>query len=182
MADIASAISKMNNLEISSDAPISEATMSKIGANINGLIDAKASLEAQLALPTGTAWVATGATAFAATSGLTILSYTVTLDSNDAVEYEVAGISTVTMASVGMTVSATGIGSTDVGFYVKRGSTTVASKTHSGNNAASLTVSAARGFDKPGAGTYTYTFQVSGNQGGTYGAAGASLMFRKITI
>ena len=39
MADIASAISKMNDLEISVDAPLSEAVNTKYGANINGLID-----------------------------------------------------------------------------------------------------------------------------------------------
>lgn len=39
MADIASAIDKMNDVEIAADAPLSEALLEKIGANINGLID-----------------------------------------------------------------------------------------------------------------------------------------------
>lgn len=39
MADIVSAIDKMNDVEIAADAPLSEALLEKIGANINGLID-----------------------------------------------------------------------------------------------------------------------------------------------
>lgn len=39
MADIVSAIDKMNDVEIAADAPLSETLLEKIGANINGLID-----------------------------------------------------------------------------------------------------------------------------------------------
>lgn len=39
MADIASAKSKMNDVEINADAPLSEALHEKLGANINYLID-----------------------------------------------------------------------------------------------------------------------------------------------
>lgn len=37
--DIPSNLNKMNDIEISSDAPITESLMNKIGANLNGLID-----------------------------------------------------------------------------------------------------------------------------------------------
>lgn len=39
MANIESNIQKLNDIEISADAPHSEALMNKFGANINGLID-----------------------------------------------------------------------------------------------------------------------------------------------
>lgn len=39
MADIVSALDKMNDVEVTQDAPHSEALMNKIGANINALID-----------------------------------------------------------------------------------------------------------------------------------------------
>lgn len=39
MADLASVIDKINDVEVSADAPLSEALLEKLGANINGLID-----------------------------------------------------------------------------------------------------------------------------------------------
>lgn len=44
MADITSIIQKMNDVEIDSDAPVSEALLTKVGANINALIDRTNSL------------------------------------------------------------------------------------------------------------------------------------------
>lgn len=48
VADIVSAESKMNDVEIASEAPISEALENKFGANVNNLIDEKDTQEARL--------------------------------------------------------------------------------------------------------------------------------------
>jgi hypothetical protein len=53
MADIPSNIAKMNDAEIASDAPLTEALFNKIGANINALIDL-AGLNSQEFLSNGT--------------------------------------------------------------------------------------------------------------------------------
>ena len=39
MADIPGSINKLNDIEIGTDAPLTEALLTKIGANINALID-----------------------------------------------------------------------------------------------------------------------------------------------
>lgn len=58
MSDIISAIDKMNDVEIAGDAPLTEALLEKIGANINGLIDegfviTEFNIDGTLTIPTG---------------------------------------------------------------------------------------------------------------------------------
>jgi hypothetical protein len=48
MADIPGALVKLNDVEVAQDAPITEALFSKIGANINALIDEEADLESRV--------------------------------------------------------------------------------------------------------------------------------------
>lgn len=55
MADIVNSIDKMNDVEIAADAPLSEALLEKIGANINGLIDRTFKVEEFLSSGTWTA-------------------------------------------------------------------------------------------------------------------------------
>lgn len=58
MANISSTLVKMTDVEIASDAPITEALFTKVGANINGLIDAGASADALISSLTSTRNVA----------------------------------------------------------------------------------------------------------------------------
>ena len=57
MADIVSNIDKMNDVEISADAPLTQTVMDKIGANINGLIDIAGSFQSETFNSSGT-WTA----------------------------------------------------------------------------------------------------------------------------
>lgn len=70
MADIVSNIQKLNDIEVSQDEPLTEALITKIGANINGLIDADtANAAAELAQAAQIAAFIAGASNIAAVFG-----------------------------------------------------------------------------------------------------------------
>ncbi len=62
MADIVSDLSKMNDIEIAANAPLTEALHNKIGANINALIDGRLFTNSTTFTVTGTFNVPEGAT------------------------------------------------------------------------------------------------------------------------
>ena len=62
MADIAGAISKLNTDEVAQNKPTSEALFSKVGANINGLIEQKIDAEAEVSSSSGVSQSITSST------------------------------------------------------------------------------------------------------------------------
>lgn len=162
MADLASASVKINNVEVSSDAPISEALMAKIGADANAMIDDSATQAARISL------LETGA-GLQVLSGSNIayntpcFSVTVTIDSNDFISIRFNGANTSPFVNAAsFTASAAFVGGN---FQLKRGSTVLQDLAiaPSGN---SNIASGATFYDRPGAGTFTYTLVMVGSTAG----------------
>lgn len=80
MADLASSLLKVNNIESAQLAPVSEATIQKIGGSINGLIDERGTQNARLLVlegsPASTTY--TGSAVNPATQTGTVFSMTLT--------------------------------------------------------------------------------------------------------
>jgi hypothetical protein len=164
MADITSAISKMNDVELNAEAPVTEATCVKIGANINALID-------DIQTSRGAASNATVSTGTLQTH--TVLSLAVTLAAGDAVRLQL-GANGSSFAGGSFTGSVAAAAADAIMRTVtiawKRDATTLQTKSASGTTMTTHSVTASGTFiDKPGAGTYTYTFIVTTS----YAGAGA---------
>lgn len=177
MADIASNIDKLNDLEVSANAPLTEALNNKFGANINGLIDLRT-----LLLLGGTVKVMTGAQAITPNTTTTILSFTTTLEANDFVRFDVGSIGTNFSGAAAFSATALHSGSCTVTLTLKRGATTLHTKATTSGSPTTTSITPGPIFDKPGAGTYTYTFEVTTTaaSSASYGGAGSFIAFERI--
>jgi hypothetical protein len=164
MANLASAKQYLNDTEVQSDAPLSEALLSKAGASINYSLDLETRIAALETAKTGAVYYSAGTY-----SSTTILSFTVSTDADDIVSLTLGGRDT------------TGLGafSTTTSFSVSAGTWSIAWKRGGSNvratNGSSATNFAGTWFDTPGAGTFTYTLVVTGAWDG-------SAVMRKIAI
>lgn len=170
MADIASALAKMNDIEVAGDAPITEALLTKIGANINGLIDDSSSQAVRLTALEGATYgasvVATVDQSFSTSA--TVLSKSFTLTASDYVVFQFGSLKSDLTNQPFQTTSGTG-GST---ITAKRDSTTLGTKSA---GAGVTNQVSGQLIDKPGAGTFTYSIVVSSAGSSTYWLGGAAI-------
>ena len=154
MADLPSSKVKMNDIEVSQDAPTSEALFGKIGSNINALIDEDAALDARVdALEAATDGTA-GNFSFTALGTSTLLSYTATMSANDFMTLALAPLASSNFSGT-VQVAETVSGTATLQF--KRDATVLRTVTGATINLDPIVL-----FDKPGAGTFTYTLVAAG--------------------
>lgn len=157
MANIAPAKQYLNDTEIQSDAPLSEALESKMGASVNYALDFETRINA---LEHGQGAVAKGAGSHAATGSAysaTILSKAFTLGANDYVRFK-GGKSGSDFSRAGFQITTSA--SDSVTLAVKRSGTTLLSKSYSGGGTGGV-LGPTDFVDKPGVGTFAYTLEFS---------------------
>lgn len=169
MATIVSNSDKLNDLEISGDAPVTETLMSKIGANINYLID-------QLARITTLETEKNGAV-FVGTASGTLISYTVALTSGQAVTLSLSGMDISGFSSFVTTSSFKVVpGNQSAQLDWKRNGSTIRTTNNGGTD---LNVNGTF-VDTPGVGTFTYTLVVP-NTSGVLGPTGSGTAIMRKT-
>jgi hypothetical protein len=183
MADIVGNLSAVNDIETAVDAPVTEALIQKIGANINGLIDANTAMDTRVtALEDASDGAAfnTGAGSYTAAASHDVMSLTVTLGANDSVIF-LLGYGTGAIATSWPKTSGTAFTWTKVTnnsfMRWRRDSTDIVTELLT----ATQTFAPLMTVDKPGAGTYTYKFQFAANGGtssATYAGSGCMIVVR----
>lgn len=161
MANISPAKQYLNDIEIQSEAPLSEALESKMGASINYALDYESRI---YALEHGQGVCAKGFGSTSATGSAytkTILSKTFVLGADDYVRFK--------GAKPGGDFSRAGFlftknSSDTVTLAIKRSGTTVVSKSY-GAGSSGGTEGPTDVVDKPGVGTFTYTLEFSSSFG-----------------
>jgi hypothetical protein len=174
MADLPSVKLKINDIEVSQDAPVTEALLAKKGSSINALIDDLAALDTSTdarldALEARTDGQATNTGVIGGVT-LTVLTFTTTLTANDSVVLTLAPAK-----NAGWTFSNFGVGGLGGTFSLewRRGITVV----QGGSSGAFLSIPHTTIVDKPGAGTFTYTL-VAGATGGLVNVSGVAVVQR----
>ena len=156
MADIPGALSKLNDIEISNEAPVTEALNNKYGANINELIDRVNSLQQQITdgfnEPRAVALYAESANMSGPGVETIIMQLEVTITDGDFVEYQAfddrgSGSTVVLNSAFGDILT------------FKRDSTVIDQRNAAGSipNIGMNFVRGSKIIDKPAPGTYTYT-------------------------
>lgn len=167
MADIPGALSKLNDIEVASNAPLTESLHAKLGANINSLVDRvnaeAARIDADIKTLTATSISGQNVT-------ITALTFPWTVSEGDIVRLELPALSSI--------VSPAGSTATQGIVRFKRGSTVIREYSHVGANNASLDIGGVI-FDKPGAGTHTYSIEMN-KPSGTTGTV--TLNFNQILV
>lgn len=152
MADLPSSIVKINDLEVSADAPVSEALFVKIGSTINGVIDEQVLQDGRITTLETAPLPATAESAVSSSSA-TSVSATITAPSGRVLINVVPGVSTNGGQLIGSSAS-------NSKFELKRGSTVIA-RTRNSSSFISL------GFTytdfSAGTGANTYTFSALGS-------------------
>lgn len=187
MADLPSVMEKINDLEVTGDAPTTEALWAKVGSTCNWIIDNIGTLQGEVdalnAESFGKLLLLSNSASVSVNSTTTLLSFTSTYTADDYLEFEIGqlGANFAAQSSFPFVLAGSG-GSTNLEIRVEKNGTAVHTRTVTGGAPLNTTIGPLAIVFKPGAGTHTYRVQmeVGNGTGATYGGARCYLKFRKV--